>query len=389
MIAVAVGVLTLFVATGAAFAISRLKVRGGRTVMNLALFTYFIPAAFLAVPMYKTMGNYGLLNNQWSLILAMVTIASPYSIWVLKQASDKLPYELDEAAKMDGASPLQLFRLVYLPLMTPSLVAVGTYALLLAWNEYLYAFLLLSNDTQITLRRGARQFPRGRRLAVGAADDDGPDLCAAAGGDLLRVQALHGRRPHRRRGQELEGNHGIRIVQRPSRRPSARPRSSMASASTSPTASSSCWSGPSGCGKSTLLRMLAGLEEITGGTIAIDGKVVNDVESKDRDIAMVFQSYALYPHMTVATTWPSPQAAQGRPEDDGRSASRTRRRSSTSTPTSSAFRASFPAASGSAWRWAARSCAIPRCSCSTSRCPTSTPSCAWRCAPRSRRCTSG
>ncbi len=58
--------------------------------------------------------------------------------------------------------------------------------------------------------------------------------------------------------------------------------------------------GPSGCGKSTLLRMLAGLEEITGGTIAIDGRVVNDVESKDRDIAMVFQSYALYPHMTVA-----------------------------------------------------------------------------------------
>src|SRR4029077_777644 len=58
--------------------------------------------------------------------------------------------------------------------------------------------------------------------------------------------------------------------------------------------------GPSGCGKSTLLRMLAGLEEISGGTIAIDGKVVNDMESKDRDIAMVFQSYALYPHMTVA-----------------------------------------------------------------------------------------
>src|SRR5438067_122727 len=57
--------------------------------------------------------------------------------------------------------------------------------------------------------------------------------------------------------------------------------------------------GPSGCGKSTLLRMLAGLEEIDGGAIAIDGKVVNDTESKDRDIAMVFQSYALYPHMTV------------------------------------------------------------------------------------------
>jgi multiple sugar transport system permease protein len=151
VIAVAIAALTLFIATAAAFAISRLKVPGGRTVMNLALFTYFIPAAFLAVPMYKTMGNYGLLNNQWSLILAMVTIASPYAIWVLKQASDKLPYELDEAAVIDGASPLQLFRLVYLPLMMPSLVAVGTYALLLAWNEYLYAFLLLSKDTDITL----------------------------------------------------------------------------------------------------------------------------------------------------------------------------------------------------------------------------------------------
>ncbi len=151
IIAVAVGALTLFIATSAAFAISRLRVKGGRTIMNLALFTYFIPAAFLAVPMYKTMGNYGLLNSQWALILAMVTIATPYSIWVLKQASDKLPLELDEAARIDGATPLQLFRLVYLPLMLPSLVAVGTYALLLAWNEYLYAFLLLSDDRSTTL----------------------------------------------------------------------------------------------------------------------------------------------------------------------------------------------------------------------------------------------
>lgn len=173
LIAVAVGAITLFVATSAAFAISRLKVPGGRTVMNLALFTYFIPAAFLAVPMYKTMGNYGLLNSQWALILAMVTIASPYCIWVLKQASDKLPYELDEAAKMDGASPLQLFRLVYLPLMVPSLVAVGTYSLLLAWNEYLFAFLLLSNDKSVTLAVALGNFL--------AADDSPWELLMATG----------------------------------------------------------------------------------------------------------------------------------------------------------------------------------------------------------------
>ena len=173
MIAVAVGVITLFIATTAAFAISRLKVRGGRAVMNLALFTYFIPAAFLAVPMYKTMANYGLLNNRWSLVLAMVTIASPYCIWVLKQASDKLPWELDEAARIDGATPLQLFRLVYLPLMVPSLVAVGTYALLLAWNEYLYAFLLLSNDTSVTLAVALGNFL--------SADDSPWELLMATG----------------------------------------------------------------------------------------------------------------------------------------------------------------------------------------------------------------
>ena len=58
--------------------------------------------------------------------------------------------------------------------------------------------------------------------------------------------------------------------------------------------------GPSGCGKSTLLRMIAGLEAISDGTLRIDERVVNEVAPKDRDIAMVFQSYALYPHMTVA-----------------------------------------------------------------------------------------
>jgi hypothetical protein len=154
----------------------------------------------------------------------MVTIASPYCIWVLKQASDKLPWELDEAARIDGASPLQLFRLVYLPLMTPSLVAIGTYALLLAWNEYLYAFLLLSNDRSVTLAVALGNFL--------AADDSpwellmatGPDLRAAAGGDLLRIQALHGRRPDGRRREELGTGAWHLCSSATSRRTSARSR---------------------------------------------------------------------------------------------------------------------------------------------------------------------
>jgi multiple sugar transport system permease protein len=81
----------------------------------------------------------------------MATFATPYAIWVLRQYADSIPFELDEAAKVDGASPWQIFRMVYVPLLRPALIAIGTYALLLAWNEYLYAFLLLSTERQHTL----------------------------------------------------------------------------------------------------------------------------------------------------------------------------------------------------------------------------------------------
>jgi lactose/L-arabinose transport system ATP-binding protein len=74
--------------------------------------------------------------------------------------------------------------------------------------------------------------------------------------------------------------------------------------------------GPSGCGKSTLLRMIAGLEDISGGEINIGGKVVNDVEPADRGIAMVFQSYALYPHMTVEQNLSFGLRMNGNPKDD-------------------------------------------------------------------------
>lgn len=158
VVALATGVLTLTIATLAAFAISRLEAPGGKIIMTLALATYLIPAAFLAVPMYKAMGTYGLLNTRASLILAMIALASPYAIWVLKQASDKLPRELDESATIDGANTWQLFRLIYLPLMKPSLVAIGIYALLLAWNEYLYAFLLLSGEDKVPLAVGLGLF---------------------------------------------------------------------------------------------------------------------------------------------------------------------------------------------------------------------------------------
>jgi multiple sugar transport system permease protein len=151
LVALGTMALVLVVATITSFAIGRLRLRFSHLVSNAALLTYLIPAAFLAIPFYKVMGEYGLLNTRWALIFAMSTFAIPYAIWVLRQYSESIPFELDEAAKVDGATPVQILRMVYIPLLRPALIAIGTYALLLAWNEYLYAFLLLSTEKQHTL----------------------------------------------------------------------------------------------------------------------------------------------------------------------------------------------------------------------------------------------
>lgn len=143
--------IVLVVASMAAFAIRRLRMRYGQTISLAAIATYLLPIAFLCVPIYKTMGDFGLLDSPCSLILVLVIFSTPYTIWILCQYSDAIPMELDDAARMDRASPWQIYRLVFLPLMAPALIAIATYALLVAWNEYLYALLLLSSETRLTV----------------------------------------------------------------------------------------------------------------------------------------------------------------------------------------------------------------------------------------------
>jgi len=140
--------------------------------------------------------------------------------------------------------------------------------------------------------------------------------------------------------------------------------------------------GPSGCGKSTLLRMVAGLETITEGEIRIGGRVVNNLEPADRDIAMVFQNYALYPHMTVFNNMAYGLRNRGVAKNEI-----ARRVQKAAEISSNASRGSFPGASASASRWAAPSCGSPQPSCSTSRCRTSMPSCGSRCGWRSSGCS--
>jgi multiple sugar transport system permease protein len=143
--------LVLVIASCGSYAISRLRLRGGDWVANSALFSYLIPHSFLAIPIYAVMNKYGLLDTRTALILATVAFAVPYAMWVLIQHSESLPYELDEAAKVDGATPVQIFYLIYLPLMVPALIAIGTQAIVMSWNEYLLALLLLAHAERATL----------------------------------------------------------------------------------------------------------------------------------------------------------------------------------------------------------------------------------------------
>jgi multiple sugar transport system permease protein len=157
-IGIATVFFTLAIGSLASFAIGRMRIRYGWVVSNAALLTYVIPASFLAIPFYRIMGFYGLSNNLWSVIAAEVTFATPYAIFIFHQYGVSIPIELDEAARIDGASPWQVYFKIYLPLMAPALVAVGTYALLLAWNEYLYQFLLLSSKKSMTVPVALAQF---------------------------------------------------------------------------------------------------------------------------------------------------------------------------------------------------------------------------------------
>jgi multiple sugar transport system permease protein len=153
-----VTILTVLIGSLASFSIGRLRIRYGWLVSNAALLTYVIPASFLAIPFYRIMQSYGLANNLWSVIAAEVTFATPYAIFIFSQYGRSIPIEVDESARIDGASPVQVYFRIYLPLMAPALVAVGTYALLLAWNEYLYQFLLLSNKRSMTVPVALAQF---------------------------------------------------------------------------------------------------------------------------------------------------------------------------------------------------------------------------------------
>ena len=149
-IGVATMLLTVLIGSLASFASGRMRLGRG-SLVTAALLTYAIPAGFLIIPFYLIMHTYGLSDSLWAVIAAQVTFATPFAILILRYYANLIPLELDDAARVDGASGLQLYLRIYLPLIAPALAIVAVWALVLAWNDYLYQAILLTSPSKTTV----------------------------------------------------------------------------------------------------------------------------------------------------------------------------------------------------------------------------------------------
>jgi multiple sugar transport system permease protein len=157
-IGLAVMTLTVLVASLASFAVGRMRLGKDWKLSGVALLTYVVPASTLIIPFLRVMHIYGLVDNPLAVIAAEVTFATPYAILVLLYFAKLIPAELDDAARIDGASAVQIYLRIYLPLMAPALAAVGVYALLFAWNDYFYQYMLLMSEKHTTVAMALEQF---------------------------------------------------------------------------------------------------------------------------------------------------------------------------------------------------------------------------------------
>ena len=147
-------VLTLAVATPAAYSLTRFAFPGRDNVAAMILFTYMFAPIMIIVPFYVMMRFLGLTNTHVGLVLAYTTFCLPFSLWLLRTFFQSIPVEIEEAALIDGANRFQSLRYVILPLALPGVVATGIFTFILAWNDYIFARVLLSADELKTLPIG-------------------------------------------------------------------------------------------------------------------------------------------------------------------------------------------------------------------------------------------
>jgi multiple sugar transport system permease protein len=151
-------VLAVIVAVPAAYAFSRFQFPGRQTLFYAVLVRNMFPGVVFLIPLFVMMRNLRLVNTEWSLILTYLTFGLPLSIWLLKGFYDNIPPQLEQAARIDGASRFQAFLRVVMPLSSPGIIATAIYSFVQAWNEYVYALTFLNNRDKLTLPVGLQRF---------------------------------------------------------------------------------------------------------------------------------------------------------------------------------------------------------------------------------------
>jgi multiple sugar transport system permease protein len=150
--------LGVVVAVPAAYAFSRFSFPGKDALFFSILVRNMFPLVVFLIPLFILMKNLRLVNTHGSLILTYLTFGLPLSIWLLKGFYDNIPPQLEQAARIDGATRFQAFRLIVVPLSSPGIIATAIYAFIQAWNEYVYAFTFLNDDRLLTLPVGLQRF---------------------------------------------------------------------------------------------------------------------------------------------------------------------------------------------------------------------------------------
>ncbi len=154
IVATSVTALTLLVATPVAYILSRVKSRLASFAAISILAAYMVPEVLLLIPIYIAFVNVYLDNTLIGVIIALLALTTPLGIWLMLGFLRTLPYEIEEAAFVDGATWLQVFRLIVLPIARPGLPTVGIFSFIFAWVDYLVVFTLVSDDAYKTLPVG-------------------------------------------------------------------------------------------------------------------------------------------------------------------------------------------------------------------------------------------
>src|SRR5262245_54417249 len=176
IVAGSVTLLSLAIGSPAAFALGRFRFHGRSFVMYLVLSMTIFPQIAILGALFATISNFHLYDTLGSLALSCLVFTLPFTIWVLTSFVRALPGDLEEAAYVDGATPLQVFGKVLLPLIAPGLVTTGLLAFISAWNEYLYAVSFIQSPDHYTVpvaitsftgsSGNAFQFPWGTVMAA-------------------------------------------------------------------------------------------------------------------------------------------------------------------------------------------------------------------------------